>query len=280
MPTPSATPSSANIPTPTWVQTNPVDRRPSVARIPSDQNGFSLQSHSQSSGSPNTGDGQLWQELQPSNFLWDPSIVDASSASCDFSHLTDLDDIFAFTGNSFMPPMPTPGQDFLPQTYPPQQLNAARLLPSPNGTALNGAPHMPPRRPSTVQIPGLNPRDQEYLRVEGCFELLPPHVLKPMMRMYFRMAHPNLPIVPEDQFWAHWNGDEFRVADYSFLLLRSMIFAATCVSLETSGACMMTLTSTQYAELDTLSSVGFVSKREARNTHYRQAKVCAHQRIE
>jgi hypothetical protein len=36
----------------------------------------------------------------------------------------------------------------------------------------------------------------------------------------------------------------------------------------------MALTSVQYAELETLSSVGFVSKREARNTHYRQAKVC------
>ena len=81
-----------------------------------------------------------------------------------------------------------------------------------------------------MQIPGLNPRDQEYLRVEGCFELLPPHVLKPMMRMYFRMVHPNLPIVAEDQFWALWNGDEFRVGDFSYLLLRAMVFAATSVS--------------------------------------------------
>ncbi|KAI5367585.1 hypothetical protein Slin14017_G026210 [Septoria linicola] len=256
VPTPSATPSSAtNIPT-TWVHNNAVDRRPSVARVHSDHNGYSAHSQSQSSGSPNNGDGQLWQELQPSGFAWDPSIVDASSASCDFSHLTDLDDIFTFTGNSFMPAIPTPGQDFpLPQTYPPQHLSPTPLLPGPN-RVLNGAPHIPPRRASTVQIPGLNPRDQEYLRVEGCFELLPPHVLKPMMRMYFRMVHPNLPIVAEDQFWALWHGDEFRVGDYSFLLLRAMIFAATC-----------------YAELDTLSSVGFVSKREARNTLYRQAKL-------
>ncbi|GIZ46453.1 hypothetical protein CKM354_000957900 [Cercospora kikuchii] len=256
VPTPSATPSATSIPA-TWIHNTTLDRRPSVARVHSDQNGYSVQTHSQSSGSPNTGDGQLWQELQPSNFAWDPSIVEASSASCDFSHLTDLDDIFTFTGNSFMPAIPTPGQDFpLPQTYPPQHLSPTTMLPAANGMALNGNSHIPPRRASTVQIPGLNPRDQEYLRVEGCFELLPPHVLKPMMRMYFRMVHPNLPIVAEDQFWALWNGDEFRVGDFSYLLLRAMVFAAT-----------------SYTELETLSSVGFVSKREARNTHYRHAKL-------
>jgi hypothetical protein len=219
-----------------------------VAGIASEQNGYSVHSQSPSSASPPTGAGQLWQELQPthSHFPWDHSLVDASSASIDFSHLTEIDDIFTFTGNAYLPAMPTPahgpgsghghghghGHAFpLPPTYPTQH-----LLPSPDGLALNAAPHVPPPTPtpmptpSTVQIPGLNPRDQEYLRVEGCFELLPPHVLKPMMHMYFRMVHPNLPIVPEDHFWALWQGDDFRVGDYSFLLLRAMIFAATCVS--------------------------------------------------
>lgn len=208
-------------------------QRPSVARTQSDHNvhgnGY-VERISHSSGSPPSGDGRLWQELQPANFQWDQNVVEASSASCDFSHLTDLDDIFTFTGNSFLPALPTPGQDNfpLPATYPQQHLSPAPLLPGP-GRPINGAAHIPPRRASTVQIMGLNPRDQEYLRVEGCFEMLPPHILKPMMRMYFRMVHPNLPIVAEDHFWSLWHGDEFRVGDFSFLLLRAMIFVATSV---------------------------------------------------
>lgn len=81
-----------------------------------------------------------------------------------------------------------------------------------------------------MHIPGLNPRDHDYLRGEGCFELPPASILRQMMHMYFRMVHPNLPIVAEDQHWAMWNGDEFNVGQYSFLLLRAMIFAATSVS--------------------------------------------------
>jgi hypothetical protein len=159
-------------------------------------------------------------------------MVDTSSTSCDFSHLNDLDDIFTFTGNSFGgSTIPASGQpEFpLPATYPQQLLSPTPLLPG-ACPSVNGIQHIPPRRPSSVQIPGLNPREQEFLRVEGCFEILPPHILKPMMRMYFRMVHPNLPIVPEDQFWALWNGEEFQIADFSFLLLRAMIFAATSVS--------------------------------------------------
>ena len=77
---------------------------------------------------------------------------------------------------------------------------------------------------------GLNPRDHEYLRGEGCFDLPPAHVLRDMMRMYFKMNHPNLPIVDENHFWSLWNGDEYRVGEYSYLLLRAMMFAATSVS--------------------------------------------------
>lgn len=227
-------------------------------------NGFAtFDDNSHSSGSPPTTDGRLWPEIQPGQFAWDQNIMEASSASCDFSHLTDLDDIFTFTGNSFLPPLPpttVPPEFPLPtSTYPQQQLSPAPLLPGPiTPLPINGGPQLPPRSPSsTVHIPGLNPRDQEYLRAEGCFDIPPPHVLRPMMRMYFRMVHPNLAIVEEDQFWARWHGDEFQVREFSFLLLRSMIFAAT-----------------SYIELEMLSTLGFVSKREARNTHYRQAKVC------
>jgi hypothetical protein len=104
---------------------------------------------------------------------------------------------------------------------PPPSVNGSA---SGNGAGIN-------RRMSTIHIPGINPRDHEYLRGEGCFELPAPSILRQMMRMYFRMVHPNLPIVAEDQFWATWNGDEFNVGHYSFLLLRAMIFAATSVSI-------------------------------------------------
>lgn len=57
-----------------------------------------------------------------------------------------------------------------------------------------------------------------------------------MMRMYFRMNHPNLPIVDENHFWSLWNGDEYRVGEYSYLLLRAMMFAATSVGFH----CVMT----------------------------------------
>ncbi|EME86062.1 uncharacterized protein MYCFIDRAFT_194222 [Pseudocercospora fijiensis CIRAD86] len=169
----------------------------------------------------------LWSHRDSrGQFNWDQNIVDASSASCDFSHLTELDDIFTFTGNSFLPTLPPQTNDFPPiSTYGQPALHTTPLLPGPV-SPLNGG-HIPPRRSSAVHIPGLNPRDQEYLRVEGCFDLPPPHVLRVMMRMYFKMVHPNLPIVAEDQFWALWGGDELRVGEFSFLLLRAMIFAAT-----------------------------------------------------
>lgn len=259
------------VPTPSngaWTN-NTVQRPPAPPRVQSSPsqsgsgqtsgpNGYALENQSHSSGSPPTGDGRLWQDLQPGPMTWDPSIVDGSSASCDFSHLTDLDDIFTFTGNTFMPGLPpTQPTDFLASAYPQQNLSPQPLLP-PAVPSINGN-HIPPRRSSAVHIPGINPRDQEYLRVEGCFNIPPPHVLRIMMRMYFRMVHPNLTIIPENEFWALWTGDEFRAGEYSLLLLRAMIFAATC-----------------YTELDILSSLGFVSKREARNTHYRQAKVWAH----
>lgn len=131
--------------------------------------------------------------------------------------------------------------------------------------------------PTSVHIPGLNPRDHEYLRGEGCFDLPPATVLRQMMHMYFRMNHPNLPIVAEDQFWALWSGDEYRVGEYSYLLLRAMIFAATSVSAVLRANVLYTDSRAQYTEPEVLSTIGFVSKREARNTHYRQAKVCTQQ---
>ncbi|KAK4631294.1 Cutinase transcription factor 1 beta [Fulvia fulva] len=258
---------SWRLPTPSGWPDNTAQRPSLPPRAPSQssapytaQNGTSIENGSQSSASPDTG--QLWTVDTGAGLAWDQNaLVDASSASCDFSHLTDLDDIFTFTGNTLLPPIPQQ-HDYAAWHQPltQQNLSPPPILPSPGVNVVNGAGNVGPRRasfvPTSVHIPGLNPRDHEYLRGEGCFDLPPATVLRQMMHMYFRMNHPNLPIVAEDQFWALWSGDEYRVGEYSYLLLRAMIFAAT-----------------SYTEPEVLSTIGFVSKREARNTHYRQAKL-------
>ena len=63
-----------------------------------------------------------------------------------------------------------------------------------------------------------------------------------MMQLYFRMVHPNLPIVAEDEFWSLWHGDDFHLGQYSLLLLRAMIFAATSVCLSSSAQEWVVLT--------------------------------------
>lgn len=218
VPTPSTT---------TW--TNSDVHQPSVGSTATAErySGNNVEIQSLSSASPPNRDGNLWTEKQPGPG-WDQSaIVDASSASCDFSHLTDLDDIFTFTGNSFLPPG-VPQNDFpFPTVYPNQHMSPPGLLPGPG---VHGHAHID-RRGSTVHVPGLAPRDEEFLRGEGCFELPPGNVLRAIMTMYFRMVQPNLSIIAEDQFWSLWNGDEFNIRQHSFLLLRSMIFAATSVSI-------------------------------------------------
>lgn len=223
---------SWQVPTPssnttTW--NNNTVHRPSVASAPPPgRHNAPVESQSMSSVSPPNanGDGTPWTDTHP-GVGWDQSaVVDASSASCDFSHLTDLDDIFTFTSNSFLPPGVNQSEFPFPHAYPHHLMSPPGLLSGPN---VHGMGHMD-RRGSTVHVPGLNPRDHEYLRGEGCFELPPGHVLRAMMRMYFRMVQPNLSIIAEDQFWAMWNGDDFNIGQYSLLLLRTMIFAATSVS--------------------------------------------------
>lgn len=219
---------SWQVPTPTGSTStwnNSTAHRPSLASAPP-TGGFNghAESQSLSSASPPNAEGTPWRGVH-SGLGWNHSaVVDASSTSCDFSHLTDLDDIFTFTGNSLLPP--TQAEFPFPTAYPhPQLLSPAGLLPGPNVHGNTLMDH----RGSTVHIPGLNPRDHEYLRGEGCFELPHVNVLRAMMRMYFRMVQPNLSIVAEDQFWALWNGEEFNSGQMSFLLLRTMIFAATSV---------------------------------------------------
>lgn len=163
---------------------------------------------------------------------WDPNeaLLDSASsanASVDFSHLADLDDIFAFTGDGLLPSVFEPDAAVTPiPPYVHQSLDVSPIL---SGASISpGAGLQPGVDPPP--IPGLSPRDQEYLRGEGCFELPPMNLFRDMMVLYFQLVHPNLPIVPEDQFWSLWNDGEFRLGDFSFLLVRAMVFAAASVS--------------------------------------------------
>lgn len=171
--------------------------------------------------------GSQWTE-QP----WDaglaeqmPDAYSLSSGSYDFSHLAEIDDIFSFTGSSlplFPQPQPEPG--FGP-IFSQQNLGPSQMIQT---TPLNGSSALTSYA-SSQYLSRLSPEDYEYLCRQGCFNLPPLGTFRKMMCLYYRWVHPNLPVVPEDEFWSLWDGDNFRLGDYSWLLVRSMIFAATSV---------------------------------------------------
>ncbi|PPJ58105.1 hypothetical protein CBER1_05303 [Cercospora berteroae] len=182
--------------------------------------------------------GQQWQD----EWAWDntPSSTLLTESDLHFhmlldsSHLTDLGDIFAFTNDSSVFPA-------RPPVVPP---------------LIDTGSHASSTFDISVDAAGLGHADAEFLRSQGCFDLPPPAVLKLFMRQYFRMVHPNLPVVVENSFWARWEGDTFNLAQLSLLVLRTMLFAASC-----------------YVDNSTLAGLGFNGQRQARNLYYRQAKL-------
>lgn len=125
--------------------------------------------------------------------------INPSPAFTDFSHLTDLDDIFTFTANSLQPG---------------RMQNEFSL---PDGSSS--------WRFQAIDLPT---EQSVYLQSQGCFDIPPEPVLYEMMLSYFRWIHPHLPILVEDRFWARWSGETFQMGDHSLLLLRAMLFA--CMS--------------------------------------------------
>ena len=110
--------------------------------------------------------------------------------------MTDLDDIFAFTGTN-VPSVPTHS-------------------------------FTTPQSPPAVQLCGhLGTDDLAFLRSQGCLDLPQPPLFRELMLHYFRFVHPNLPIVPQDVFWSKWNGDEFQLSKFSLLLVQSMVYAVS-----------------------------------------------------
>lgn len=76
------------------------------------------------------------------------------------------------------------------------------------------------------------------------------------MVQYFRLVHPNLPIMFEDAFWRCFDSENGHVNQISLLVLRGMLFTVSC-----------------YLDAESLTTLGFSSPRDARSTHYRQAKL-------
>ncbi|CAK1368309.1 Cutinase transcription factor 1 beta [Cercospora beticola] len=177
-------------------------------------------------------DGWAWDNTPSSTLLTESDIQ--FHTLLDSSHLTDLGDIFAFTNDS--------------SVFPARQPVVPPLIDT--GSHASGTFDV------SVDAAGLCHADAEFLRSQGCFDLPPPAILKQIMRQYFRMVHPNLPIVMENSFWVRWDGDTFDLAHQSLLVLRAMLFAASC-----------------YVDNSTLASLGFNGQRQARNFYYRQAKL-------
>lgn len=153
--------------------------------------------------------------------------VDPGSASTgiDLSHLLDIDDIFAFTRETALPGSSgVDGSDPWNGTYVQQYLSPSSVRNSANENETTENDRTP-----SMRVPGLSASGEQYLQQEGCLHLPPTGVLRTMIRSYFYMVHPNLPVVAEDQVWSLWDGEAFRLGSFSFLLFRAMVFAATNV---------------------------------------------------
>lgn len=149
----------------------------------------------------------------------------SASTGIDFSHLLDIDDIFAFTRENALPGCTgVDSDDPWSGTYVQQYLSPSSVRNSVTGNETNEKDRAP-----SIHVPGLSTSEEQYLQREGCLQLPPTGVLRQMIWSYFYMVHPALPVVAEDQVWSLWEGDTFRLGNFSFLLMRAMVFAATNV---------------------------------------------------
>lgn len=155
---------------------------------------------------------------------WDPSRhgpIASMPAMYGFEHLNDLEDIFAFTGST-VPPEPAANLDI---AYG-QQVSNIVAQASPSNIFYDRVINV-----SSADTFGLPPADEEYLRSQGCFQLPPTQVFREMMLLYFRIVHPNLPVVIENEFWALWTGGAFRLGNFPLLVVRAMIYTTCTVSI-------------------------------------------------
>lgn len=160
---------------------------------------------------------------QPLPYNFDP-LFDADTTA-----LTGLESVFNTTPNpNFASPQ---NYQSFAQPSPPTSLGANDTVSSPTlgSMDLTGAGVV---RRCFGDSDAIN-MDREYLRSQGCFQLPAAPVFNGLMRAYFTYVHPNLPVINEADFWALWPIDDstFQVGNFSILVLQSMAFAATSVSI-------------------------------------------------
>lgn len=149
----------------------------------------------------------------------------SASTGIDLNFLVDIDDILAFTRENAVPGFTgVDGGDAWSGTYVQQYLSPSSVRNSANENETLDNDRTP-----SIRVPGLSASEEQYLQCEGCLQLPPTGVLRQMIWSYFSMVHPALPVVAENQVWSLWDGDVFRLGSFSFLLMRSMVFAATNV---------------------------------------------------
>ena len=163
-------------------------------------------------------------------FNFDPLLESDTSA------LTGLESVFNTTPAGFT--SPPQNNLFLDHPSPPVSMpsvSVGETIQSPTNTNLDfldltRSPEVKRRFGGSETI---NP-DREYLRSQGCFQLPSVPAFYGLMRAYFSLIHPNLPIINEADFWSLWSpdGDTFHVGQFSILVLQAMSFAATSVSMQ------------------------------------------------
>lgn len=198
---------------------------------------------------------------------WDPNQQD-SNASMNvmygFEHLNDLEDIFAFTGST-LPPDPSVNL----QTAYGQQIPNLVSQASPADVYYDRVMNL-----SSTDAFGIPHDDEDFLRSQGCFQLPPTQVFREMMLLYFRMVHPHLPIVIENEFWALWSSGSFSLGSSSLLVVRAMVYATCSVSGRNCRRKRWCSDNRiQLLSQETLSALGFHNKRDATIAYYRMAKV-------
>ncbi|KAF4339003.1 cutinase transcription factor 1 beta [Fusarium beomiforme] len=111
-----------------------------------------------------------------------------------------------------------------------------------------------------LDMSGLEPDDVHYLESRSCLSVPAPDALDDFVREYFLHVHPGLPLLDEAIFWSIYSGDQEPQCEstISLFLLQAMLFASC---------------SCQFVPFSTLKSLGFTSRRNAREKYYRRAKV-------
>ena len=216
-----------------------------------------------------------WTHFQD-NTIWDnASVVQNLNAragqtpsTVDYSYLSEIEDLFAFTDWSLLPAV----QQSNMQQGPTLQYSYSD--PGPLEVSLEDIPEVDNfSRAGFSGNRAPNANDQQYLRSQGCFTLPPVHILRHIMNYYFRYVHPNLPIVDEYRFASLWEQEDFRLDGFSFFVFRAMMFVAIHVSVCHGYILGIPLTLSEFVDLHNLATLGYPGKKEARVDYLRHAKV-------